>query len=91
MTRTVSNSHKYTSADSKQNINNSLRFSFEISGGYVTMTIMADEYLEKLVDMAHIQTSCMVQVTETNQYHCQTGDFLLLKPHLNIQVPDTLR
>ena len=50
------------------------------------MTIPPDEYLDKLVDMSHIQISCMVQVTETNQIHCQTGEIGLLKPHLNVQV-----
>ena len=53
------------------------------------MTILADEYLDKLVDMSHIQMSCMVQVTETNQFHCQTGEFRLVKPQLNIQVRRT--
>ena len=52
----------------------------------MTMTIAPDEYLDKLVDMSHIQISCMVQVTETNQIHCQTGEIRLLKPQLNVQV-----
>ena len=54
------------------------------------MTILAEEYLDKLVDMAHIQMSCMVEVKETNQYHCQTDEFRLLKPHLNIQVTSSI-
>lgn len=54
------------------------------------MTMLPEEYLDKLVDMGHIQMSCMVQVTETNQYHCQTEEIRLVKPQLNIQVTNAV-
>ncbi len=57
-----------------------------ILAGEVKMTVKTDEYLDKLVDMAVIKITCMVQVIETNQFHCEADDFRLLKPDLIIKV-----
>lgn len=55
--------------------------------GEVKMTLKVDDYLDKLVDMANIKMSCMVQVKETNQFHCDSDDFRLLKPELTLKAP----
>ena len=56
------------------------------SEGKVTMEVKATDYLDKLVDMCLIKISCMVRVQETNQFHCESDDFRLLKPDISIQV-----
>ena len=60
-------------------------------GGEVTMTVKPEDYLDKLVDMAIIKINAMVQVKETNQYHCESDDFRLLKPDLLVKVSIMLK
>lgn len=50
------------------------------------MTVKADEYLDKLVDMCFIKISAMVRVDETNQFHCESDDFRLIKPDIMVKV-----
>ena len=50
------------------------------------MTVTPEEYLDKLVDMCQFKISCMVQVVETKQFHCESDVFRLVKPDIEITV-----
>ena len=50
------------------------------------MDVSVDEYIDKLVDMCNIKISCMAQVEDTKQFYCDSDDFRLYKPDLDIKV-----
>jgi hypothetical protein len=56
--------------------------------GFVSMVVGVDEYLDKLVEMCHIKISCMCRVEATNEFYCRSDDFCLLKPHIDIKIPN---
>jgi len=61
------------------------------ASGEVTMNVKPEEYISKLVDMCLIKISSMVQVEETNQFHCEADDFRLLKPDIVVKVPSEVK
>lgn len=58
--------------------------------GEISMKVEVKDYLDKLVDMCNFKISCMVRVEETNQFHCESDDFRLVKPDLLVQVPESV-
>lgn len=55
------------------------------------MVVKVEDYLDKLAEMCHIKISCMSSVEETKQFHCQSDDFRLLKPHIELKVKCLLK
>ncbi|KAK2155751.1 hypothetical protein LSH36_232g01006 [Paralvinella palmiformis] len=57
------------------------------SAGQVTMSVSVDDYLEKVVDMCNIRMEAAAHVEQTDQHHCESDDFRLLKPDLDVKAP----
>jgi len=50
------------------------------------MSVSVDDYLEKVVDMCNIRMEAAAHVEQTDQHHCESDDFRLLKPDLDVKV-----
>ncbi|RZC42409.1 hemocyte protein-glutamine gamma-glutamyltransferase [Asbolus verrucosus] len=51
------------------------------------MTIMADEYLDKLVEYCNMKLYAIASVNETRQTWADEDDFQVLKPKIDIRIP----
>ncbi|UYV85179.1 F13A1 [Cordylochernes scorpioides] len=56
----------------------------------VHITVMPEEYLEKLVEYCMMKIYALATVRETRQTWAEEDDFLVTKPHLNIKVTSSL-
>lgn len=50
------------------------------------MTVLADEYLEKLVEYCNMKIYAIASVKETRQTWADEDDFQVLKPNIDIRV-----
>ncbi|CAH1779163.1 unnamed protein product [Owenia fusiformis] len=58
--------------------------------GKVEMKVDPSDYLGKLVDMCMIRMNLMASIIETKQVHCESDDFRLIKPDIDIKAPDAV-
>ena len=56
------------------------------AAGEVTMSVTVDDYLDKVVDMCNIRLDALAVIKQTEEKHCETDNFRLLKPDLEIKV-----
>ena len=50
------------------------------------MSVSVDDYIDKVVDMCNIRIEAAAHVEQTDQHHCESDDFRLLKPDLDVKV-----
>ena len=50
------------------------------------MSVTVDDYIDKMVDMCNVRIEAMTHVEQTDQHHCESDDFRLLKPDLDMKV-----